>query len=421
MRGSAKKGDLLLLPVLLVLFGLASACEWNSKTDKRYDKWVKTACGTIDRASSEKEKCNTEYDEQAEKEACIEQWDEGIIQPLIKNKAAANDAYLACDDETLDMLKEAGEKLIKSAAEQAGKKIVGLVPLQAQPVCGTNFVDPFDNSPMSVNLNFTRTSQSGNLHTYSVDPGSFFAVSYDDGLTLETYPASGTIQIRVRNTGLSQLTVTVEDLDLLLDMTAAEAFGCLEVTNNLANPHSFKMQGVLIGVGFVGTQCGWWDYKMDYWTDNGSYLTKLKSTLSTNFQTFRLYTQNGVTSASVYPTDTVSVSGDYIYDANFHTDLVIGQSAQIVVEGVEPGAAVTFYASRHLVVPTLYVGGVPWDLDPSGQLTLGSAVADGNGRVDFFLSIPYDPTLIGARYFFQGLAAESGGIRSTMEFSGVIQ
>ncbi len=414
MFKNASRGELSALTIVLCLAAISWGCKWDADTTERFKEWKKTVCDTIKSASAEKEKCKTLYPDNAtRREDCIMGWDNDVLKPLHQKKAAAADAFLACDDETLELLKEGAKELIKKAAEAAGKKITGFTT--ATP-CNTNFRDPLNDADVDFFFQGQQISQSGNLRTYSLSLSSYATVSWGAQAVPDTYCASGTIQLRISSQPplAGRLSVDVVDMDITFDTSAIGGFFDQHMTENPTNPINFNMQGILIGVGFLGRMCGWLDY------DQGSYLTSMAATLSTNMTTFTLSSQSGETGSDIFPEDAEPVS-PYVLYANFNTDTYIGQTANIEIEGIAPSATVNIYTSPNLVAPTLNFNGLLWDLDISQMIYLGQTTADANGHADFALPIPNDPALIGTAFYFQGLVNESGALRSTIDFSTVIQ
>jgi len=402
---------------LALAIGVSFGCEWNSKTTKRFEKSQKALCDTIKSATDQKKMCLTLWaNNRTRREDCIKDWDK-LLQDLHKIKAQAAAAFGECDSETLDALKKAAEKAIGAAAEAAGKKIGGF---KALSICPTNFADPFAHSPMTVSMTATRIAQAGTVHTYALDVGSFWRLSYDDGLTTENYPASGTITFDIKTSAPAQADLV--DMAVALDLAEAETFGYLNVTENATNHIAFRiMQQIGSGV-FKGRLCGWLNYARDFWTNNdGYYVTSLPVTFAANLSTVTIATAVGVDSEIVFPSDSPPSEATYVLFANFNTDVVIGQNATIEVDGLEPFAPITIYGSDHLVAPNGTFLGVTWVLDQTTQFVVATGSADANGYASFTVPIPDDPGLVGVDFYFEGLASLAAGLKPTIPFSVTVE
>jgi hypothetical protein len=410
ITGSASRWELVTLGGLLVAFAASWGCSWDESTDRRFETWKKTLDETIEQASKQKEGCNNRPD-RTSKEACYRQWDE-LLQGMLKAKAAGATAYLQCDGSALDRILETVENLIKSAANLAGRRM----PFTGQGGA-VNLADRLDAAPINVQIAAQQISQNRNVRTYRVRPGSHVAVSFDHGASFDTYPAAGQIVLAVNPTpGLASCTLI--DMDIVLDFEAEGTCSAdLHVTDDPSNPTVFDLP--FADGAYEGRMCGWLDYALDNWSLGGAYVTSLGAALDPTLTQLVLYTGPGQTSADVFPEEG-EASGPYIYYAGVSTDLRIGQFATVEIQGVEPGAVVDLYGAFRLSWPTSQFQVALWDLNTTNQRYVKSVTAPPSGEVSITFRVPNRPILVGRTAFFQGLAHETAGNRSTIAFSAPI-
>jgi len=406
MNGSNRRAGTfaMVAAVLLGTFG----CEWDEKTDARYDKWEKAVKDTIEQASKEKEKCNSRPDATS-KQTCYAQWD-ALLQDLMKARVAGAAAYVRCDGGALDRILETVESLIKAAETFAGKKNP-FAPGLGQ----SNFADPLDGSLVDVSIHGTEVFRDGQRHVYQL--GGQVSVDWGNG-AVDGYPAAGQIVLDVVATpGLAHCTLI--DLDLILDFgddMTCPADG--HATDDPTNPTVFDLP-LQPGIGYDGRLCGWLDYALENWSLAGSYSTVLPVRIDPTLRQITIDTPPGTPSVAIFPEDPAP-TGPYIYYASFSTDVRIGADATIDFAGVEPLAIVDFYGSPKMSHPTGAFQGAAWDLNQPKQRSAGSSAADAAGEGSRTFHVPNKQSLVGKRFFFQGLAHESGGNRSTIAFSAPI-
>ncbi len=404
--------ELATLGSLLAAFAVSWGCSWDEATDLRFNTWKKTLDETIEQASKQKEGCNNRTDRTA-KEECYKQWD-SLLQDMLKAKVAGSTAYLNCDSGALDDILKLVESLIKNAAILAGRR---------NPITGqggaVNLADRFDGAPIQVQLQAQQVAQNGTRRTYQIRQGSQVQVSVDDGASFDNYPAAGQIVIDVNPTP-AVAHCTLIDMDIVLDFSAEGTCSAdLHVTDDPENLTVFDLPRVP-GNFYDGRLCGWLDYALENWTIGGSYGTSLGATLDPSLTQLFLYTQPGDTTANVFPEDPAP-TGPYIYYASFTTDLNIGRNATLEIHGVEPGATVDVYGSPRMAFPTGVFGGALWDIDQTRQRFVRTIpAAPLSGEVSLTFRVPNRPILVGRTYFFQGLAHETAGNRSTIAFSAPV-
>ncbi len=407
MRTVLQRFDLAALTVLSAAVIVSWGCEWDENTTARYETWLKTTNEVIAQASKEKEKCNQRTDRSA-KEACYKSWDE-LLQELLKRKELGAAAFFRCDGDALDQILKVVEDAIKKAAELAAKKF----PLTGAGA--TNFADRLDDAPVDVRIQGFEIFRDGNRHSYQLF--GQVGVSYTDGATFDNYPVSGQIVIDV-NPAPAVAHCTLIDMDIVLDFDAQGTCSAdLHVTDDLSNPTAFDLP--VSPSGYEGRMCGWLDYALENWNLNGSYVTSLGVALDPSLGQIGIFTYPGETSAAVFPEDPAP-TGPYIYHAGFSTDLAIGRDATVEAMGVEPLAPLEVFGAGKMAFPTGTFQGAPWDIAQGRQRRAGATTADGDGLAILTFRVPNKPRLIGRTFFFQGLARESGGNRSTIAFSAPI-
>ena len=383
-------------------------CEWDADTTARYNAWERAVKEAIERASAEKAKCNDRPDATS-KQSCYSRWDD-LLQELLKAQVAGAAAFVRCDGGALDRILETIQSLFKVAEAYANKRNP-FAPGIAQP----NFADPLDGSLVDVSIHGSEVFRNGQRHVYQLV--GQVSVDWGNG-TVDGYPAAGQIVLDVAATpGVAHCTLV--DLDLILDFggeMTCPADG--HVTEDAANPTVFDLP-LVPGAAYDGRLCGWLDYALENWSLAGSYSTVLPVRIDSTLRQITIDTPPGTPSVAVFPEDPAP-TGPYIYYASFSTDVRIGADATIDFAGVEPLAVVDFYGSPKMSNPTGTFQGAAWDLHQPKQRSAGSSAADATGEGSRTFHVPNKASLVGRRFYFQGLAHESGGNRSTIAFSAPI-
>jgi len=392
-----RSGAAIALLAALVVAG----CSWDAAAARRYAVYRATLTEAIASISAKKEAC-ADLKNAAQKEKCYAILD-AELHKLLSDAAQLDAAIAACNENAVRALVERIEGALSRAAT-----LTGNFP------SGRNFADRLNNAPIQVQIQSQQVAQMGTVHTYQVMPGSQVTTSFDGGITFENYPAAGQIVLDV-NVGPTFAHCTLIDMDIVLDFADV---GPLHITDPPGIDVVFDLVPNPMG-GAGGVMAGWLDYALENWTLAGQYSTVLNVNLSPNFQQLTFITPPAATSVNVFPEDPAP-TGPYIYYFGPTTGIRVGGDATLTVRGVEPGATVDFFHAPSLVQPGGALGGSAWDLNQKRQAPAGAATADANGEVVFNFQVPNRPGVTGKTVFFQGLAHESGGSRSTIAFSAPI-
>ncbi len=389
---------------------VSQACEWNEKTAKRYDKAVKTMCGTIDDMAEDRDsQCDGITNELA-KFLCQDRWN-AIINPARKKKDAAALAAADCDNETLDEIKKWFDKITDAADAIGGITFSFAGAIENE----FTYLDP------SVKVSMTASAAgNGALSTspYVVGPFSgqqvfpewkiLWDVGFQDaGRLLSNWSidatglqqAPGRQSIKLLSGSLRLKGLSNNPNNWVLDTTRDSAFN---VTWN--------------GSAWTGVIQGY--FRLD---GGGFWAMHLPATL-TPAGVLTINTGGLKAADVVFPVEPSPTNiPPAIYSFCFSGQLQIGTTTNLVADELDPSSVFGVWMSQTLaVVPTTFAG-LPWNLNLSAQMFLGTTSSDSNGHVLYPIVTPNDPTLIGQGFAFQGMGYVGGNRLQTGTATSTVQ